>query len=89
MRILLSLYVQTRNEKIRIFNNLLKIFFEASQRKVVSVCVLIIFDITVRYMKVDLLVRTSIGNKNGVRCPLFGVRCPLLRGFYNRDLNYN
>ena len=32
-------------------------------------------------MEVDLLVRTSIGNNSGVRCPL-------LRGFYNRDLNY-
>ena len=66
---------------------MLKIFVEASQHKVVPVCVLNIFDIAVRCMEVDLLVRTSTGNKNGVRClelsavwscPLFGVvRCPL------------
>ena len=30
-------------KKIKIFTNLLKIFFKASQRKVVSVCVLVIF----------------------------------------------
>ena len=52
---------------------MLKIFFEASQHKVGSVCVLIIFDIVVRCMEVDLLAGTSIGNKSGVRCPLFGV----------------
>ena len=45
--------------RIKIFTNLLKIFLEASQHKVVSVCILIIFDIAVRYMEVDLLVRTS------------------------------
>ena len=41
-------------------------------------CVLVIFHVT---KTVDLLVRTSIGNTNGVRCPL-------VRGFYNRDLNH-
>ena len=41
-------------KKIKLFTNLLKIFLKASQHKVVSVCILIIF-----YMEVDLLVRTS------------------------------
>ena len=70
-----------KNEKIKIFTNLLIIFFKASQRKVVSVYVLVIFHVAVRYKEVDLLVRTSIGNKIGVRCPLFGgvrwLECPL------------
>ena len=43
----------------KMFTYLLKIFLEASQHKVVSVCILIIFDIVVHYMEVDLLVRTS------------------------------
>ena len=65
---------------------MLKIFFKASQRKVVSVYVLVIFHVAVRYKEVDLLVRTSIGNKISARCPLFGVVRWL--GFYNRDLNH-
>ena len=66
---------ERKMKKIKIFTNLL-IFFKASQCKVVSVCVLVIFHVAVRYKEVDLLVRTSIGNKIGVRCPLFGgVRC--------------
>ena len=57
MRILLSFLKTTRtNEKIKIFTNLVKIFLEASQHQVVSVCILIIFDIAVRYMEVDLVV---------------------------------
>ena len=72
MRILLSFLKTTcTNEKIKIFTNLLKIFLEASQHKVVSVCILIIFDITVRY-------RGRFASKNLLEkwCPLFGVvRC--------------
>ena len=60
-----NLYKREMKKKI---TKLQKIFFEASQHKVVSVCVLVIFDIAVRYMEVDLLVRTSIGNENDVRC---------------------
>ena len=57
-----------------------KIFFEASQHKVVSVCILIIFDFGCPLHGGRFLARTSIENKNGVRCPLFGVvRC--LEGF--------
>ena len=47
-------------------------------------CILIIFDFGCTLHGGRFLARTSIENKN-----VFVVSsCPLLRGFYNRDLNY-